>query len=90
MKSISKNLDLSRVTLETIINDLSYLSNFRSLDQDIMVAAAVRGHKIRARNVTNFTKKLHCKFLCCENDKNFIQNFDASEKCAKVLYRDYN
>eukprot|EP00111_Clytia_hemisphaerica_P024857 TCONS_00073280-protein len=81
---------LSRVTLETIINDLSYLSNFRSLNQDIMVAAAAMGYGIQAQNVTNFTKKLRCKFLCCENDKKFIQNYDASEKCAKVLYRDYN
>ena len=82
---------LSRPSLETVINDLAYLSTFFvSIKPDIMVAGAMYHNMITPRNIKNFIKRLDCPENCCENSKQFIQMHETKAKCFRNFYRNYN
>ena len=56
---------LSRESLTEVINKLAYLSGFTSLNQNIMVAAAMMDSGIKPYGITRFTKPLDCKDMSC-------------------------
>ena len=82
---------LSRSSLETIINDLAYIStSLGSTKPDIMIAAAMHHHKILAKSVSNFVKKLDCSNHCCLNSKGFILVYETKSRCFNELFKNYN